>query len=191
MRLRFRLRLRLVAGQSEAMQLSSGANAPSAEALYCFRLPTATEACRAPLTGGPNSASLLPRTEFSRQILTAAAPSEVGCCPPFPQLAPPDCAMAGCCAGVEHPAARVQARHKCSAMPRVDCTAVRYQCTKQPDVSLCPEAFADGRFPTGTSARDFVRIEASTAQRVRKVAAWLSASGERSANVLTARLKRW
>jgi len=62
---------------------------------------------------------------------------------------------------------RLQARHNCSAMPWVDCTAVRYQCTRQPDTSLCPEAFADGLFPTGTSARDFVRLSASSEQRVR------------------------
>jgi len=62
---------------------------------------------------------------------------------------------------------RLQAQHKCSAMPWVDCTAVRYQCTRQPDISLCPEAFADGLFPTGTSARDFVRLGASSEQRVR------------------------
>ena len=61
----------------------------------------------------------------------------------------------------------LQARHKCSAMPWVDCTAVRYQCTRQPDISLCPAAFADGLFPTGTSARDFVRLGASSEQRVR------------------------
>ena len=62
---------------------------------------------------------------------------------------------------------RLQAQHKCSAMPWVNCTAVRYQCTRQPDISLCPEAFADGLFPTGTSARDFVRLDASSEQRVR------------------------
>ena len=47
-------------GQSDAMQLSAGASAPCVEALYRFRLPTPTEAGRSPLTGGPNSASLLP-----------------------------------------------------------------------------------------------------------------------------------
>jgi len=65
-------------GQSDAMQLSAAANAPCVEALYRFRLPTPTEAGRAPLTGGPNSASLLPRAELSKQILTAAASKEVG-----------------------------------------------------------------------------------------------------------------
>ena len=65
-------------GQSDAMQLSAGASAPCVEALYRFRLPTPTEAGRSPLTGGPNSASLLPRAELSKQILTAAASKEVG-----------------------------------------------------------------------------------------------------------------
>ena len=43
---------------------------------------------------------------------------------------------------------------------------MRYQCTRQPDISLCAKAFADGLFPTGMSARDFVRLEASSEQRV-------------------------
>lgn len=53
---------------------------------------------------------------------------------------------------------------KCSAMPWVDCTALRYHCTTIPDVDLCPQAFAEGRFPPGTSAKDFVRIDQSAAQ---------------------------
>ncbi len=45
----------------------------------------------------------------------------------------------------------------------VDCTAVRYHCTKRPDVDLCPAAFAEGRFPAGTCAADFVRIDGGAA----------------------------
>ena len=48
-------------------------------------------------------------------------------------------------------------------MPDVDCTALRYHCTKYPDIDLCPAAFAAGRFPPGTAAKDFVRIAADTA----------------------------
>ena len=36
--------------------------------------------------------------------------------------------------------ARVQARFFCNAMPWVDCTQLRYHCTKLPDVDLCPQA---------------------------------------------------
>lgn len=52
------------------------------------------------------------------------------------------------------------ARFFCNAMPWVDCTALRYHCTKFPDVDLCPQAFAEGRFPPGCTAKDFVRLEA-------------------------------
>lgn len=52
-----------------------------------------------------------------------------------------------------------QARFFCNAMPWVDCTACRYHCTKMPDVDLCPEAFAEGRFPPGCSGKDFIRID--------------------------------
>lgn len=54
----------------------------------------------------------------------------------------------------------MQARFFCNAMPWVDCTAVRYHCTKMPDVDLCPDAYAEGRFPPGATAKDFIRIEA-------------------------------
>ena len=49
-------------------------------------------------------------------------------------------------------------------MPWVDCTAVRYHCKALPKVDLCPRAFAEGRFPGGTSAKDFVRMLAPTEQ---------------------------
>lgn len=55
----------------------------------------------------------------------------------------------------------MQARFYCNAMPWVDCTVVRYHCTRLPDVDLCPEAFAEGRFPPGCTAADFVRIDAA------------------------------
>jgi len=41
----------------------------------------------------------------------------------------------------------------------VDCTALRYHCTKVHGVDLCPQAFAEGRFPPGCSAADFIRLE--------------------------------
>ena len=44
-------------------------------------------------------------------------------------------------------------------MPGVECTARRYSCAKLPGVSLCPAAFAEGRFPAGCSAQDFVLID--------------------------------
>lgn len=52
----------------------------------------------------------------------------------------------------------------CSAMPWVECTALRYHCTKHPDINLCPAAYAEGRFPAGCSSRDFVRIDGSSRQ---------------------------
>jgi hypothetical protein len=52
-------------------------------------------------------------------------------------------------------------------MPEVDCTARRYHCTRLPDVDLCPLAYAEGRFPPGTSAKDFVLIEATPAEVLR------------------------
>ena len=55
----------------------------------------------------------------------------------------------------------MQARYRCNALPWVDCTALRYHCTKHPDVDLCPAAFAEGRFPPGCSAKDFVRLDAA------------------------------
>lgn len=33
----------------------------------------------------------------------------------------------------------------CSAMPWVDCTRLRYHCTKLPDVNLCPQVGFEGR----------------------------------------------
>ena len=45
-------------------------------------------------------------------------------------------------------------------MPWVDCTALRYHCTKHAGLELCPAAFAEGRFPPGCSSKDFVRIQA-------------------------------
>ena len=30
---------------------------------------------------------------------------------------------------------------------------------KYPDIDLCPKAYAEGRFPPGTAAKDFVKIE--------------------------------
>ena len=57
-------------------------------------------------------------------------------------------------------------RFFCNAMPWVDCTALRYHCTKLPDVDLCAEAFADGRFPPGCTARDFVKLDGARAPQV-------------------------
>ena len=58
-----------------------------------------------------------------------------------------------------HVCMSAQVRFFCNAMPWVDCTTCRYHCTKLPDVDLCPDAFAEGRFPPGCSGRDFIRID--------------------------------
>jgi hypothetical protein len=39
------------------------------------------------------------------------------------------------------------------------CTACRYSCKPHPHINLCPAAFAEGRFPPGTSSKDFVRVD--------------------------------
>jgi len=57
---------------------------------------------------------------------------------------------------------RSQRRFTCAATG-ADCTAVRYHCTRRADVDLCPAAYAEGRFPAGTSARDFVRLDGAAA----------------------------
>jgi hypothetical protein len=56
-----------------------------------------------------------------------------------------------------HP--RLQARFYCNAKPWVECTNLRYHCKKLQGVDLCPEAFAEGQFPAGCSAKDFIRID--------------------------------
>ena len=63
----------------------------------------------------------------------------------------------------------VQARFFCNAMPWVDCTTLRYHCTKLPDIDLCPEAYADGRFPPGCTARDFIKIDGARAPPVHQL----------------------
>jgi len=67
---------------------------------------------------------------------------------------------------VKNPVRELQARFFCNAASWVDCTALRYHCTKLPDVDLCPEAFADGRFPPGCTARDFIKIDGNRAPPV-------------------------
>lgn len=49
-------------------------------------------------------------------------------------------------------------RSTCSVMPWVDCTSLRYHCTKVPGVDLCPAAYANGYFPPDCSTADFARL---------------------------------
>lgn len=49
-------------------------------------------------------------------------------------------------------------------MPSVECTKLRYHCTKLPDIDLYPQAYAEGRFPAGCSARDFIRIDLNASE---------------------------
>ncbi len=117
---------------------------------------------------GPSCCLLQARVQAGAQLRAPAARSEV---PPRPDPTRP-CSAAWAppsrCARTANewrtttlPALAAQARFFCNAMPWVDCTAVRYHCTRMPDVDLCPEAFAEGRFPPGCSAADFVRIDAA------------------------------
>ena len=82
------------------------------------------------------------------------------------------------------PLLRAQVRFFCNAMPWVDCTALRYHCTKLPDVDLCPEAFAQGRFPPGCTARDFIKIDGARPPQV-TVRSWSA----RLAGVVAAHVK--
>jgi SWI/SNF related-matrix-associated actin-dependent regulator of chromatin subfamily C len=50
-------------------------------------------------------------------------------------------------------------------MPWVNCTQCRYHCTKYPDIDLCPRAFAEGRLPPGTAAKDFIKIDKQSAKQ--------------------------
>ena len=59
------------------------------------------------------------------------------------------------------PAIATGVRYFCNVHPYEDCTELRYHCTKLPDVDLCPQAYADGRFPPGCSSKDFVRVAAT------------------------------
>ena len=55
-------------------------------------------------------------------------------------------------------------------MPWVDCTACRFHCKKLPDIDLCPQAFAEGRFPPGTCSKDFIKIDTKASKS--KGAGW-------------------
>lgn len=66
-------------------------------------------------------------------------------------------------AAPQAPAVATGTRYYCNAYPNVDCTDLRYHCTKVPDVDLCPRAFAEGRFPPGCAAKDFIRVAATDA----------------------------
>lgn len=52
---------------------------------------------------------------------------------------------------------RQAVHHRCAARPWLDCTAARWQCTAAgyQGVALCPQSYAEGRFPAGTSSRHF------------------------------------
>lgn len=57
------------------------------------------------------------------------------------------------------PMSQQPARFFCNADTSHDCTALRYHCTSIPDVDICSECFANGRFPIGMTSKNFVRIE--------------------------------
>ncbi|PRW57272.1 SWI SNF complex [Chlorella sorokiniana] len=43
------------------------------------------------------------------------------------------------------------------------CTELRHHCLKRPDLDLCPKCFKEGKFPSGMSSKDFIRLEAADA----------------------------
>lgn len=50
---------------------------------------------------------------------------------------------------------------RCSAMPWIDCTESYYHCTTRPNIDLCHQAYSEGRFPAGTSSKDYIKIDSS------------------------------
>ena len=61
------------------------------------------------------------------------------------------------------PAVAQGVSYLCNIHPYENITAARYHCTRLPDVDICPEAYADGKFPPGCSAKDFIRVTATDA----------------------------
>jgi hypothetical protein len=118
--------------------------------LYCLQRPSRLEASAATQQGGSFNAS-------SAAAAAAAARSDGrGSSSTLGALSTPACGRKGSDIGLNP---SVLCPVYCSAMPWVDCTMLRYHCTRYPDINLCPTAFAEGRFPAGCSSRDFVRVD--------------------------------
>lgn len=63
--------------QADAARMSAAAAAPTPEALFRFKRPSATEAVQAATTGAPGSNGFVPRKEPTGQrALTAASTTE-------------------------------------------------------------------------------------------------------------------
>ena len=152
------------------MRVTSAAAMTDAEALFRTRpLPGVQQGLTA-AAGGAKTLALVTRRDVYGRVPSEAPVREVRL-PPQPGIGGSmSSTVAAAHAGCEMPrrltgsAGGVQARFFCNAMPWVECTPLRYHCTKIPDVDLCPEAFADGRFPPGCTAADFICIDQSEMQ---------------------------
>ena len=61
-------------------------------------------------------------------------------------------------------------RSKCATCG-VDCSLVRYHCTKNPALDICPVCYKDGRFSTSLYSGDFIRLNEGE-KRHNDVATW-------------------
>lgn len=140
---------------------NSSSNGSSVQDLFAFAPVTLADALAAAACGSNATTPLLQHCQVAdRQPMT-----------------PPLVTVLGADGGEQ--------RHTCTAMPWVDCTAVRYEWSPPTTatsntgtsttgssssnrciVNLCLFAFAEGRFPAGTSARDFRLVRGPRGSRV-------------------------
>ncbi|KAG2493874.1 hypothetical protein HYH03_007812 [Edaphochlamys debaryana] len=132
-----------------SVTLLAVAAAPGQSALLNLPRPSVADAAAAAASGGGAGAHAVGRAARTQQALNRAAGEPPGSRP----------------------------RIFCAAMPWVDCSDLRYHCTKFPDIDLCPAAFLEGRFPPGSTARDFVRIDGRARQGLGPTAAAVGAVG--------------
>ena len=147
------------------MRVTSAAAMTDAEALFRTRpLPGVQQGLTA-AAGGAKTLALVTRRDVYGRLPSEAPvrevrlPADHGIRDSTEAVAFASCGTPGAQHCLMGAAGDVQARFFCNAMPWVECTPLRYHCTKIPDVDLCPEAFADGRLPPGCTAADFIRID--------------------------------
>jgi SWI/SNF related-matrix-associated actin-dependent regulator of chromatin subfamily C len=68
-------------------------------------------------------------------------------------------------------AAAAAVLYECDACG-ADCSRMRYHCVGQVDVDLCPSCFAEGRYPTMLSARDFEQLTTVTSSHAYDGSVW-------------------
>lgn len=131
---------------------------PTPAALFAFANPTPAEAAAAATAGGTALSLGLRRDAFAgtpARPSASAAGAAAAAAAAAAALAPGGAATAPGSGRVDF---------YCNAMPWVKCNDVRYHCTRYPDIDLCPQAFAEGRFPPSCSAKDFIKIDTRAQQ---------------------------